>query len=461
MVGEAVVEAVVAVAAAGPDRAPGAIGLGWRPELADILLDDGRIGFSEVIAEAICCGLPEPLVELRALDVPVITHGVSLSIASPDALDDRAAINHLRDVAYMLDSPVVSEHIAFTRTGRRPGSPHDGVLDTGHLLAPPLTRESARVVAANAHAATDIVQRPFVLENIASTMDFAESRWGEADYFDHLGSISDVGFILDVSNILAAASVHGTDPTEVIDRYPLERVAYLHVGGGVYGPDRFYRDTHTDPVHNDAWSLLGAVLANPRLRHVNVLLEWDGNYRRRIIADEIEALANAIGDAPAAFPRPSTALGQRHRQHLPRRRRLQRYCDRLDSTVRDLMTGRTPSEFGTAASQATATTLWGKRFFEAAAARPRIREIPDARTQFFDYANTHPHRISAEDDADAFEQAHTATSSAAEVRRRAFSTEGHAVSPAHSLSRDCNGLTARFERQAASPQIAGDKRSPR
>ncbi|MBJ7291778.1 DUF692 family multinuclear iron-containing protein [Williamsia sp.] len=405
MVPPAAEEEAGAVAAAGRSPDPshaaraGAVGLGWRPELADMLLDDGRLGFSEVIAESICCHLPDQLAELRALDVPVITHGVSLSIASPDALADRTAVDHLRDVSQMLDSPVVSEHIAFTRTGGTPRGPHADVLDTGHLLAPPLTPESARVVAANARVVADIVGRPFVLENIASTMAFAESRWTEADYFDHLASICDTGYILDVSNVLAAASLHGTDPAVVINRYPLERVAYLHVGGGFYGPDHLYRDTHTHRVHPDAWTLLREVLANPRLRHANVLVEWDGEYRGADIACDIEVLSGLVGHDPPAFP----VSGPQTRRARPRlRRRRGAYAARLNSTVTDLMLGRVPAGFGDSAAHATSNTLWGKRFFEAATADPAIRNIPDARLRFAEHARAHPRRVSPRDDARRF-----------------------------------------------------------
>ncbi|SIR90381.1 DUF692 domain-containing protein [Williamsia sterculiae] len=375
----------------------GAVGLGWRPELADVLLDDERIAFTEVIAENICCHLPDDLAHLRALDVPVVTHGVTLSIASPDALDDHTTAVHLRDVARMLDSPVVSEHIAFTRAGRRPNSPHGGLLHSGHLLAPPLTKRSARVVAANARVVADIVERPFVLENIASTMDFAESTWTEADYFDHLASISDVGFILDVSNVLAAASLHGTDPATVIARYPLERVAYLHIGGGVYGSDRLYRDTHTHTVHADAWTLLRVALGNPRLRHTNVMLEWDGNFHQDRVLDEVATLSATVGDDVAVFPGRVAPLNMPVRG-LPRRG-ITAYANRLNTTLRCLLHGDLPRDFGTVGARATTDTLWGKRFFEAACADPTIREVPDVRTRFDDYARDHPHRISAAEDA--------------------------------------------------------------
>ena len=67
------------------------------------------------------------------------------------------------------------------------------------------------------------------------------------------------------------------------------------------------------------------------------------------------------------------------------------------------MHGHAPPRFGSRAATATSETLFGKRFFEAAAVDPTIRQIRDARSRFLDFARTHPHRVTAADDATRFQ----------------------------------------------------------
>ena len=53
--------------------------------------------------------------------------------------------------------------------------------------------------------------------------------------------------LLDLSNLYANAHNHGYDALEALERFPLDRIAYVHVGGGVLR-DGVYHDTHAHPV---------------------------------------------------------------------------------------------------------------------------------------------------------------------------------------------------------------------
>ncbi|OPX13898.1 DUF692 family multinuclear iron-containing protein, partial [Gordonia sp. i37] len=53
------------------------IGIGWRPEIAAVVDDLPGLGFCEVIAESVPHIDVEPL---TALGVPVIPHGLGLSL---------------------------------------------------------------------------------------------------------------------------------------------------------------------------------------------------------------------------------------------------------------------------------------------------------------------------------------------------------------------------------------------
>ena len=59
-----------------------------------------------------------------ARGVPVIPHGVRLSLGGAEPVDP-ARVAHLAGLRRALDAPLVSEHIAFVRAGGR---------EAGHLL---------------------------------------------------------------------------------------------------------------------------------------------------------------------------------------------------------------------------------------------------------------------------------------------------------------------------------------
>ncbi|HEX3260760.1 MAG TPA: DUF692 family protein, partial [Pseudonocardia sp.] len=121
-----------------PDRpfAVDGVGAGWRPEIAGWVADVPDLGFCEVIAESIApAGPPRGVVDLRARGVPVIPHGIRLSLGGAEPLDP-ARVTQLAACADALGAPLVSEHIAFVRACGR---------EAGHLLPVPRTREALDV----------------------------------------------------------------------------------------------------------------------------------------------------------------------------------------------------------------------------------------------------------------------------------------------------------------------------
>ena len=118
-------------------------GLGWRPALAGFIesrLDAGDLGFVEVLAEHLDPRrLPGPLMSLRDKGVPIVVHGLSLSLGGAER-PSRRRLRHLAACADALQAPLVSEHLAFVRAGRH---------DSRHLLPVPRNRDALEVVCAN------------------------------------------------------------------------------------------------------------------------------------------------------------------------------------------------------------------------------------------------------------------------------------------------------------------------
>ncbi len=143
----------------------GDVGIGWRREICGVIADL-HPGFCEVIAESIPLGRrrarPDPaLADLVARGVPVIPHGVALSLGGAEPVQP-ARVRRLAACAEVLDAPIVSEHIAFVRA--------DGI-EAGHLLPVPRTRAALAVLAANIERTRRELPVPLAVENIAAFLE--------------------------------------------------------------------------------------------------------------------------------------------------------------------------------------------------------------------------------------------------------------------------------------------------
>ncbi|WP_437915574.1 DUF692 family multinuclear iron-containing protein [Sorangium sp. So ce302] len=275
-----------------PFSGAGAVGVGFRPELAaDLLSAPGAVDFVEVVAEA-CFASPAARREASAIARiwPVVPHGVKLSLGSASGIDmDRA--RRLGALCRELSAPVVSEHVAFVRGGGR---------EIGHLTALPYTLEAARAVARNVAAARRALPDiPLLLENAACTLRFPGDALGEGDFYAEVVARTGCDLLLDVGNVYANAVNTGVDPAELVGSYPLERVAMIHIAGGVV-EHGFYFDTHAHPVPAPVFDLLAQVVA--RTGPLPILLERDGDFPPfAALAAEI-ATARAIGRSAPSRP---------------------------------------------------------------------------------------------------------------------------------------------------------------
>ncbi|HEY6594419.1 MAG TPA: DUF692 domain-containing protein [Asanoa sp.] len=261
------------------------VGIGWRPEIAGFVAGLPGLRFVEVVAESVRASGPMPpaLADLRARDVTVVPHGVKLSLggAEPVAAD---RVAHLAALAALFDAPLVSEHIAFVRAGG---------VEAGHLLPLPRTREAVDATVANVRRAQDGLPVPIALEPIAAVFDWPDDELDEADFITEILARSDALLLLDIANVYANARNRGGTPEALLDRLPLERVAYAHVAGGAEN-EGIYHDTHLDPVSPAVLDLVAALSA--RRRPPALLLERDGAYpAAEVLRAELDAIAAAAG----------------------------------------------------------------------------------------------------------------------------------------------------------------------
>ncbi|WP_338315841.1 DUF692 family multinuclear iron-containing protein [Streptomyces bohaiensis] len=279
-------------------------GIGWRPELASGIAGMTGLDWVEVVAENICPGhLPEPLRALRERGVTVVPHGVGLGLGGADR-PSPARLVRLAHVAAELDAPLVSEHIAFVRSGGP--STGDGRVEAGHLLPVPRTREALDVLCENVRIAQDSLPVPLALENIATLVAWPDEELTEAQFLGELVERTGVRLLIDVANLHTDRVNHGRDPAAVLAALPLEALAYVHVAGGVER-DGLWHDTHAHPVPQAVLALLGDLCA--LRRPPGVLLERDDAFPEPSeLAAEL-AVIRAVVAATGGSARPAPVRG--------------------------------------------------------------------------------------------------------------------------------------------------------
>ncbi|MFA1542068.1 DUF692 domain-containing protein [Actinomadura monticuli] len=269
---------------AGPDVPELGVGIGWRPEIAGFVGALPGLRFTEVIAESVHPEHPAPeLAELRGRGAAVVPHGVKLSLggAEPVAAE---RVAHLAACAEALGAPLVSEHVAFVRAGG---------IEAGHLLPVPRTRAALDALTANIRRTRAELPVPLAVEPIATLFDWPDAEYGEADFLTELLDRTGALLLLDVANVYANARNRGEDPLGLLDRLPLDRVAYCHVAGGTEQGGR-YHDTHAAAVPPEVLDLVAELCA--RRRPPGLLLERDGRYPPAgELRAELDAVAAASG----------------------------------------------------------------------------------------------------------------------------------------------------------------------
>ncbi|WP_432430901.1 DUF692 domain-containing protein, partial [Streptomyces reticuliscabiei] len=278
-------------------------GIGWRPEIADAVEAMPGIDWVEAVAENLCPGhLPESLLRLRERGVTVVPHGVSLGLGGADRpAEDR--LTALAERAGALGSPLVTEHIAFVRAGGPlTASP---LLEAGHLLPVPRTRDALDVLCENVRIAQSALPVPLAVENIAALIAWPDDELTEGQFLYELADRTGVRLLVDVANLHTNHVNRGEDPVKALAELPVEAIAYVHVAGG-FERDGVWHDSHAHPVPDAVLDIL-ADLAS-RVAPPGVLLERDDNFPDAVeLERELDTirrtLKRAAGVEPAAVRR--------------------------------------------------------------------------------------------------------------------------------------------------------------
>lgn len=199
---------------------------------------------------------------------PIGVHGVALSLASADGVDDE----HLRRFAALVDDVrplLVSEHLAWSRFG---------TTYFNDLLPLPLTGESFAIVRDNVRRVQDYLGRRILVENPSAYLRFESSTMSEAEFLARLVEDTACGVLLDVNNLHVSAHNLGFDPLAYLTALPAAAVGEIHLAGHEPSQrvgEHLLIDTHSQPVAPAVWALYAETVA--RLGARPTVIEWDTN----------------------------------------------------------------------------------------------------------------------------------------------------------------------------------------
>jgi uncharacterized protein (UPF0276 family) len=270
-------------------------GVGLRTRhFPDLLAGPPPVDWLEAVSENFMApgGRPLAVLEKVRREVPVVLHGVSLSIGSTDPLSERYLAD-LAALARRIEPAWISDHLSWGSHGGR----------YAHDLWPlPCTEEAIRHVVGRVGRVQDALGRQILLENVSSYAAFRESEMPEWQFLAEVARRADCGILLDVNNVFVSARNHGFDPLDYLDGIPADRVGQLHLAGH---SDRgaYLLDTHDAEVPDPVWDLARETLR--RTGPVSTLVERD---------DRIPPLDRLAAESARAAALEAEVLGSRGRE---------------------------------------------------------------------------------------------------------------------------------------------------
>ena len=234
--------------------------------------------------------------------LPVITHGLTLSLGGADPLDEQY-LGEVRKTVVALASPWHSDHMCFGSADGR--SLHD-------LLPVAFKRSNVSWIADRIRRARDALGVPLAIENVSYYWHPGRADTGEAEFLSAVCEAADCGFMFDVNNAYVNATNFGFDIHAWLRAAPLDRVVQMHVAGHEWfdvdprglgapavarAPGAMIVDTHGAEVDVAVLELLGDVLI--RTGPVPIVVERDQNVPDLdTLLVEVERVRRAVRRAP-------------------------------------------------------------------------------------------------------------------------------------------------------------------
>ncbi len=240
-------------------------GLGLRPShYSDLLEESPKVDWLEIISENFMMEGGRALYYLDQFRerYRMVPHGVSLSIGSADPLD-WDYLKKLKKVVQRLDPPWFSDHLCWSKYNS---------FNLHNLMPLPYTPDVVAYVADRARIIQDFMEKPFLLENVSSYVEFKDSVMTEWQFISDIAEKADIGILLDINNIFVSSFNHTFNPMDFVNGVPAERVVQFHIAGHT-DKGTYILDTHDHTIRDEVWELY--MKAVPRFQNASVMIERD------------------------------------------------------------------------------------------------------------------------------------------------------------------------------------------
>ncbi len=259
-------------------------GIGFRKDFAKEFLSGSVLepGFVELAPEnwMKIGGYWKKQLNQLAEMYPITSHGLSLSIGSPEKLD----MDFLKNVKHFLKEyniEIYSEHLSFSK------------CDNAHLydlLPIPFREDAVKHVAQRIKQVQNFLGRQIAIENVSYYTPVA-AEMDEATFITSIVEEADCKLLLDVNNVYVNAFNHNYNAKSFIEKLPLEKIAYIHMAGHTKVSPDLIIDTHGEAIIDPVYDLFEWTLE--RIKPVPVLLERDFNI------PELEEMQNELNNLKA------------------------------------------------------------------------------------------------------------------------------------------------------------------
>jgi uncharacterized protein (UPF0276 family) len=138
----------------------------------------------------------------------------------------------------------------------------------------PYTEEALAHTVKRVREVSEILERPLILENPSSYVEFKDSTLTEWEFLKRLATEADCGLLLDVNNVYVSSFNHGFDARDYIAAIPADRVVQFHVAGHTNKGTHII-DTHSDHALPEVWELYRRAWAHTG--GAATLYEWDAD----------------------------------------------------------------------------------------------------------------------------------------------------------------------------------------
>jgi len=195
---------------------------------------------------------------------PMVFHGLSLSIGSPDPLDE-TFVKQVKAFMRQHNVSLYSEHLSYCSSE---GHMYD-------LMPLPFTEETVKRVSTRIRTVQDILEQPIAMENVSSYVTLP-GQMSELEFMNAILAESGCTMLLDVNNVYVNSVNHGFDPRHFIANLPSACIQYCHIAGHYDEADDLLVDTHGAAIKDDVWALLAHAYQHHGVKPT--LLERDFNF---------------------------------------------------------------------------------------------------------------------------------------------------------------------------------------